>query len=500
MSFSNYLINGPQFANSQYLRQHRQFPQDSSEVVSSTYCYRGVITDDIQEYGQSERWIDGAVKVKSVSDPIRQENQSVWKRLKLQSLSLGGLCIIATVGSGFLAVSSNENSTEALVALVSTTACLAFGAVGSIFRSSQATQEFEGWTDPLAVLREKRILCQPKNEGITYVKDHNLTGVVVSEDETRNIWIGTVKKINICFEDLKQYCCSLQAKAHFVHSFFHGNPFEVANLHYAFASGDIYNPENSSGKIWPRGKINSLVQVFSRSKENYHSLRKEYSQSSRLIHLRTENEIAENNRLSDLMKAPFIAAYEFHKTQAESKRNCSLKIYRENLEESIRLIKRCYVDSLERRRMIKEAELSYSGIPAVREAICECDTKLKSYEQCLRLAQDPIDSYFSRRLTPIKSDLCSSLHASQEQHEKNLMRFFPIIDSIFKEYSSRSSGMNILPDLAFRPPSAYHSYSDVNFEDIIDAVHPNSFERMYYPSNAPAEWETFYLVARRRFA
>lgn len=500
MSFTNFMISGPEFANRSHSRQSSEFPRDSSEAVSSTYRYRGVVTADIQENNRSERWIDEAVKVQSVSDVVRDNEQSVWKRLKYQALALGSFSVVLATGSGFLAMSTNEGSSSELVALISTTASMVFGAAGSFFRASQASRNQEEWVDPIIALKEQRVLCHPKNGGLAYVKEHRLMGKVVSEDETRNIWHGSVEVLKTNFEDTKRYDRSIKAKAHFIHKFFHNNPFDLTRLNYAFAYGDIYDPADGGGQVWQREKIDSITRVFTRSKESYQILNEEHEQSAQLLQLKTENEIFENKRLEDLMKAPFIAAFEFHKTEAESERDRKLKPDCENLQERIRTIKRCYPEGAVQKRMIEEAEKAYHDLPVVKAAFETFSAKMNNYETCLKLALDPIELYFTRRVNRIKNELGRALNVSHEKHEKNLLRFYPTINLIFEAYVKRGRGVNMEPDISFHPASADPSGSDLEFEEIIDIVHPYTFDRMYHPSNAPSEWETFYLVARKRFA
>lgn len=447
---------GTDFDENRYVASPENNPT-RVEALNSTYIYEGKLTAESMELnaatGKTEyaRWIDGAVRVATISNLARKEMQERWEQISHRHTKLGlgflGTSLVSVIG--FIVSSANTTSPMLNGALVVTAiGALAF-ASRQFYLSNNALAERDRWNDPFSQYQAQRRECDPIRGGFNYLKDNHLKDKVITKNEAANIWFEEmehqVKKYRAITLDSTNPALAKEAQIKFVEKFYEKDLLSRVAMITAFDQAEVCrNPKPGSNKEMTRDLAKILIARF-KVQEDLQKYELGEINKRRETFLKLESEaLLANEREKTKHLSPTVAFLEALYAQFEAEKEKKLLPYvtkrdqeMQEMENKFHLawgkeLSREAQDEL--RGLLDYVAKEHDENPEVKAIIAEYETKKNAYRALDQQMVESITKNFAERAERIRKETQDQLSLLKIEEENILVSHFSKIGKLIDSY------------------------------------------------------------------
>lgn len=486
MSFASYLYNGSAGPNSQYCRQH--YPKGEVKSIATTNKYFGKLGAATEiENTREEVVIDGAVKVTSVAQKVRENAAAFWKKAKSGSFISFTAVLITGVLAGGAAIAIGVALPELWIVAASVGGVALPMLALSIFlltRAVQAGKKLKEWNDdPVANAQKDRIRIG--KEGFYLAYSENLKGKIVSEEEIQALWYRDMDQYVDRFNEGESYHDS--RKVSMVREFMTKSPLATAALNYTFGEVDQ--------------SIEIVNEKFESLKNNADVIRRDSQVLKGKIQAKKNQEMAKNDRRRNELLRPYELMVKPRRVLLEDRifsLRTNLPSQRSELNQlsSRGVLVGRRVDVRHGRHLPSRQTVVHTVSPA---AISQLSTNIRSQESELRRLENElvrVNTIYLAMTLPIKN-----MHAQNElkikgwarreiqkvdiDEDKLMKKFFVPIQELLKEYASRNSEKPVEAEGLSEPVEVV----DLNTPPMETKYEPVKYDNAWQEVIDQLEWE-----------
>lgn len=309
MSFINFIKDGIAFDNGHYLASKHN-PPTRVEAINSTFTYKGKLTEEGLETidGKEEwaRWIDGAVRVITVSGGTRIHMQGTWSRMQKSSEKCAISFAVTAILSGCIKVmgAKRHRQSHILIPLAILCSCVA---IHCFSRAIQARTECDKWNDPFPALQESRKKCDPSSDGLSHAKTMNPLEKVLTQGEMANIWFEEMDKAvkNYQYFSIAEKKVQEFALNTFASQFFSKQLFSNETITSIFGDAPILkDPKPGSNREKSRELIEKLMAQFKVQSDLNHLEKEKYNKLRENVEKNRDQSLKANEEEKQKKLAP----------------------------------------------------------------------------------------------------------------------------------------------------------------------------------------------------
>lgn len=435
MSFIAYLKQGIQVGDNSYNRFNSIYPQDRAIALRASHQYEGKVTSQETRDQLSERILDQAIEVFTVTDEVRAPKLDFWKRRSVQSFRLGISGLGLTVGGTGSAIAAYSllAGTLAVAIPVAGGALAVTGvalAILGFYRSSQAEDQSQAWTDPLVAYqahRQKALLV-----GFPHVLAHHLKGSLVHPEESLQLWREWSYREMSSYQQMPVESFPSSEVIGRIKKFFQNNPLAAEAMHYAF-DGVASVPQN----------IQDLSRFYEQMKASYSNVRAEAAKARRKIEEERGQLIRQNEANRQAWLAPAQLVRESMKSEAHQQKWRAIQPFKNDLDRIITDINRRFskgeLDVQQKNNEMAKAQHNYHHHPIVRAAEQEYQAKCRKYELLYQLAAAPIHLKFDHDKRKIENWAENEIRKINEKENKEIGYFAKDVQGVAQAFVDRTN-------------------------------------------------------------